>query len=78
METFSSKRLNNINLFQISKLYCSCVQDTTDLAEGYIINQEATGLGTVCTSTKPFQVCFKTDDVEGALGAQSEGMSQFK
>ena len=67
--------MNKIDLFQISNFYCSCVQDTTTLANGYLVNTEATGLGTVCTSTKPFQVCFKTDDVEGALGDQSEGMS---
>ena len=39
---------------------------------GYLKNA-GDSAGTVCTSTKPFQVCVKTDSVEGALGGQSEG-----
>lgn len=57
--------------------YCgnvfNCVKSTV-LATGYLGNAEA-NIGTVCTSTKPFQVCLKTDSVEGALGDQSEVLS---
>lgn len=55
--------------------YCgltfNCVQTLGTEANGYIKNQ-ATDIGTICTSTKPFQVCIKTDGVEGAIGAASE------
>ena len=51
----------------------SCVQILKTEDNGYIKNT-ATDIGTVCTSTKPFQVCIKTDDVEGAIGAASDGM----
>jgi len=49
----------------------SCVQILKTEDNGYIKNT-ATDIGTVCTSTKPFQVCIKTDDVEGAIGAASD------
>ena len=64
--------LKLVNLIK-SMFFSSCVQDTDTIANGYIINNQA-DIGTVCTSTKPFQVCIKTDSVEGAVGDQSEGM----
>jgi len=58
--------------------YCgltlNCVQNFISQPDGYLKNA-GTDAGTVCTSTKPFQVCVKTDSVEGALGPQSEVLS---
>jgi len=59
--------------------YCgnvfNCVKDTTTAANGYLTDDQTDSVGTVCTSTKPFQVCFKSDDVEGNTGAQSESLA---
>lgn len=58
--------------------YCgitfNCVQNFIAAPTGYLKNA-GDSAGTVCTSTKPFQVCVKTDSVEGALGGQSEALS---
>ena len=60
-------------------LIFSCIYDTTTLANGYLVDVVVGSVGTVCTSTKPFQVCFKSDDTEQnfAPTALSEGRSQF-
>ena len=58
-------------------LIFSCIYDTTTLANGYLVDVVVGSVGTVCTSTKPFQVCFKSDDTEQNSAALSEGKSQF-
>lgn len=59
--------------------YCgnvfACIYDTTTLANGYLVDVVADSVGTVCTSTKPFQVCFKSDDTEQNTGALSEALA---